>query len=642
MTGGAPGAASGATLANPAIASTSLAASMGAPGSEFAMIAHGTVELLGSIADRARRGYAVDAATGEVFPPDAALPPGRAMFASVRIAFPDSTVGPADGRADGPGHVLDTLTKLSGNGWRLTFVPPLEPALDRSLAVLRARPQDIRPPRQPVAMSGPGVAIDGRGVLVGVVDFGCDFAHPAFLDAQGRTRLLFLWDQNAAGNASLPGAMREQIEIDAALLSPDPYAALAYWPDRNCYAPAASRKTELVHGTHVLGVAAGRGLADCPPGVAPGAALAFVHLRPGALVSSGDPADVFDGVCAIFLRSTQLGLPAIVNLSLGANWGSHDGNTVYDGALDALLARPGRAITVAAGNEREAKLNIDGTVVAGRPAQLRWAFGAGDRTANTLRIFSDASDGRQTIACSIRSGGVVVAGPLAGGGNAQRLQAQGGLEGVLYSGLSETLGGTLQQIEIRVLPSGAAEGLEIALSTESSTPVAFDAWIDRDDRENASQSHFETDRPVTESTLACTACGRKTLCVGAFEHRVASLPPAEFSAEGLTRDARRKPDVSAPGLDVLAAAAYGGRTTPGQPWRNSATVRMSGSSAAAPHAAGVLALMLQLSPGLSAEAAAQILRETARLDAEDNAIEWHKQLGFGRIDAAATIARLAA
>ena len=84
------------------------------------------------------------------------------------------------------------------------------------------------------------------------------------------------------------------------------------------------------------------------PNMKPGAALAFVHLQPGALVSSGDPADVFDGVCAVFERAERLGMPAVVNLSLGANSGSHDGNTLYDCALDALLAKPGRAIAAAA------------------------------------------------------------------------------------------------------------------------------------------------------------------------------------------------------------------------------------------------------------------------------------------------------
>lgn len=511
----------GLASANSSIASAALAACMRVPGSEFAIIAEGTADRLAAIAAHAKLGFAVDALTGDVFAPGAELPPGRSLYASLRIQLPEST--------NGPGKVLDLFAALSGAGWRLQFLPRLVPALDRSLEIVRARPEDLRAFEVP----GPESVVNGRGVLLGVVDFGCDFAHPAFLDDQGRTRLLFLWDQNASAVGRVPGAIHEQGEINAALGRPDPYEALGYWPDKNCYVPAAARRTELVHGTHVLGVAAGKGVPGCPAGVAPGATLAFVHLRPGSMVTSGDPADVFDGVCAVFFRAEQLGLRAVVNLSLGANWGSHDGNTLYDCALDALLTRPGRAIAVAAGNERQAKLNFDGQVVAGSPVRLRWRFEPGDRTQNTLRIFSEVRDGVPLLECSIRSDGAEIASPMREGQNTQSFACAGALEGVIYSGLAPTRSSApLQHIEMLVRPSGVAEQLEVVLSTRSDVPVSFDAWIDRDDREQASQSHFDTAQPITRSTLACTACGHRTLCVGAFGHRVPELPPAGFSAEG--------------------------------------------------------------------------------------------------------------
>jgi hypothetical protein len=41
-------------------------------------------------------------------------------------------------------------------------------------------------------------------IVVGIIDDGCAFAHPAFCDAQGKTRVHFLWDQDAARTAALP------------------------------------------------------------------------------------------------------------------------------------------------------------------------------------------------------------------------------------------------------------------------------------------------------------------------------------------------------------------------------------------------------------------------------------------------------
>jgi subtilisin family serine protease len=625
-------ATTGVPLANPALATAALAAAIGMPGGELALIVAGTAEQIAALPAHARRGYAADAATGEIFAADAALPPGRTLYASARI-----DLAAAPGGADA---VLALLAQLASNGWSINPMPKLEPRLDRSLAVIRARPEDLQAATARAQRQNVPANLDGHGVLLGIVDFGCDFAHPAFLDADGHTRLAFLWDQNAAGGDALPGAFHEGEAIQSALAASDPYQALGYWPDRNSYAPAVARGAELVHGTHVMGVAAGRAIPGCPAGMAPGAALAFVHLRPGALVSSGDPADVFDGVCAVFERAERLGVPAVVNLSLGANSGSHDGNTLYDCALDALLARPGRAIAASAGNERQGRLRSGGQVAAGAPLTLRWCFEPGDRTPNTLRIFAPAPNAARSIACAVATGGAEISQKIDDAHNATWLMQGGAPTGMLYSGLAPTRGPeAVQHIEIRVRPSGEAETLDVTLTTDAPTPVAFDAWIDRDDREQASQSHFDVSPVITHSTLASTACGRRTVSVGAFEHRVAEFPAADFSSEGETRDGRSKPDVAAPGLDVLAAAAYGGRTTPGSPWQNSLVTRMSGTSAAAPHVAGLQALMLQAAPGLTAEQAAAIIRQTAT-PPDGTPGSWHPQLGYGRIDAAAAIARV--
>ena len=414
----------GRPLVNPAIATAAVAVCLGVPGNELALIGELEQELLSALPTHATVGYAADALTGEIFPPGAALPAGRRLFASIRIALPRTS----------PDEVLDTLAAIAANGWRIERAPRLAMALDRSVPVLRARPQDLP------AGAVPG-GINGRGVLLGVVDFGCDFAHKAFLTESGQTRLEFLWDQNAAPAAGgpvagpvpgpVPGATYERAAIDAALLQPDPYAALGYRPDANSYAPPLARGGNIVHGTHVLGVAAGRGMPDCPAGVAPGASLAFVHLQPGALVANGDPADVFDGVCAIFARAAALGMPAVVNLSLGANSGSHDGDSLFDRALDAVLAAPGRAISVSAGNERQARLHTDGTVTAGAPVRLQWRFAAGDPTQNALRVFCAAPNAVQPLQCSIHLEGAELSSAMAEGQNTQTLMRGGQPIGIL-------------------------------------------------------------------------------------------------------------------------------------------------------------------------------------------------------------------
>src|SRR5262245_1185229 len=92
---------------------------------------------------------------------------------------------------------------------------------------LRLRPGDFRRPREDRAT--------GKGVVIGVIDWGLDFAHPDFLNDDGGTRLLALWDQSADVQADGSGSygygrIWRPGEIDAALRSKNPYAALGYSP----------------------------------------------------------------------------------------------------------------------------------------------------------------------------------------------------------------------------------------------------------------------------------------------------------------------------------------------------------------------------------------------------------------------------
>ncbi|HET9514217.1 MAG TPA: hypothetical protein VFO95_09815, partial [Gemmatimonadales bacterium] len=73
----------------------------------------------------------------------------------------------------------------------------------------------------------------GRGVVVGVIDWGFDFAHPNFRNPDGSTRALALWDQSAPGPGPLPygyGRVFQREEINRALRADDPYTTLGYHP----------------------------------------------------------------------------------------------------------------------------------------------------------------------------------------------------------------------------------------------------------------------------------------------------------------------------------------------------------------------------------------------------------------------------
>ena len=117
----------------------------------------------------------------------------------------------------------------------------------------------------------PTLELMGEQVMIGFVDTGIDYTHPAFRNLDGSTRIEGLWDQTQQdgdppeGLSYGTGYSRE--EIDRALASGDPYAVV---PSRD----------EDGHGTYIASLAAGgAGEEEQFLGAAPEAVIAAVRLK---------------------------------------------------------------------------------------------------------------------------------------------------------------------------------------------------------------------------------------------------------------------------------------------------------------------------------------------------------------------------
>ena len=173
----------------------------------------------------------------------------------------------------------------------------------------------------------------GKGVIIGIVDQGIDFNHPDFKFPNGKTRVLRYWDHT----------------VDAA--SPtQPYGYGTFWDSTAINnGTCTSLETGTAHGTTVSGMAVGNARANSKnKGAAPEADIIVVETNFNLQNWTLSIADACD---YIFKVADSLGKPAVINLSLGAYLGSHDGRDPAAELMDSLLdAKKGRIIVCAAGN----------------------------------------------------------------------------------------------------------------------------------------------------------------------------------------------------------------------------------------------------------------------------------------------------
>ncbi|HSV58357.1 MAG TPA: S8 family serine peptidase, partial [Variovorax sp.] len=157
--------------------------------------------------------------------------------------------------------------------------------------------------------------------------------------------------------------------------------------------------------------------------------------------------------------------------------------------------------------------------------------------------------------------------------------------------------------------------VKVRLHALADREVPFHAWIERSD---SGQAHFKA--PVASHLLGSLSTGRQTVVVGAYDARKSGEPAAGFSSAGPTRDGRPKPEVAAPGMQVMAARS---RSEDG-------LTKKSGTSMAAPAVTGLIALMLAKARKERTSLSIEQIRAKLQEGVKGGASGWDPQLGAGR------------
>ncbi|MDC0231298.1 S8 family serine peptidase, partial [Aureispira] len=190
--------------------------------------------------------------------------------------------------------------------------------------------------------SGSGLlpqSYQGEGVLIGIIDDGFEWQHPDFLNADTTTRIMHLWDQTSSD------PLYQELF----------YGYGASWTNTDIDNFQCSHVPGN-HGSHVMGTAGGNARASGKYlGIAPKADLACVKVDEGSTFLT----DFVDGVNYLFDKADASGQACAINSSVGSYSSGHDGKDLYSQLIDnMLIAKSGRALIQAGGNERQTNFHL--------------------------------------------------------------------------------------------------------------------------------------------------------------------------------------------------------------------------------------------------------------------------------------------
>lgn len=421
----------------------------------------------------------------------------------------------------------------------------------------------------------PAIGLYGRGVIVGIIDTGIDYRHPAFMNNDKTTRILSIWDQTAEGTPPLGftfGSEYTKELINFALLSQHPYAIV---PTNDTYR----------HGTAIASIIAGRSNdKEGFTGVVPQADLVVVKLKEAKenlkrlfCVPTGalcyQESDIIMGIRYLLNVANKLNRPLVICLTLGTNQGGHDGRGALSTYLDNLMQLPKISIITSAGNEGNSRRHYYGEIAKEPYLDSLQLNSGGNDSEYFIEIWPHAPSrlSAQLTAPTWETSEIVK--PAIG--ECRKLSFQSIKTNVWVNNIlfeSET-GNQLILLRFRNMSPGI---WYIKLESQDKEPFSFHCWLPSGNL-ISNETYFVNSNPNTTITMQGDTAN--LLTVAAYNQNTGSI--LAESSRGYTRLGQIKPDLAAPGYNIPCAIPdfqYGTAT---------------GTGAAGAYAAGIAAMIIE-------------------------------------------------
>lgn len=463
----------------------------------------------------------------------------------------------------------------------------------------------------------------GRNVVVGVIDTGVDRSHPAIVSRN----MISLWDQTISGSGVTEGGYGQE------------FAGASI---------AANSTDEDGHGTHVANGAIGSdSAAPAYKGLATSGRLVFVK-------TDFNSAHVADAVLYIFRKASELGLPAVINLSLGGHDGPHDGTDALDKVINQNTG-PSKIAVCSAGNEGDDAIHALFTSVPADGIARGVSFSVPSNTYFVTLTGWYPNSAQLSAALKIPAGQTTPFQVIASGNTSGNSITTFGNLLVSISCPASNPNNNSYNIRVVVytsdgspIPTGNYQ-----LQLKNNSPVAsgaVDFWIIDDD---ISYRSVFTTRVVNNTKVGSPGSAAKAVTVGSYTSKssytdssgtvqnYSSVYPqgaiTPFTSPGPLRGgAILKPDMVAPGAMIVSARSQQALGFASYQTVNPYYVALSGTSMAAPIITGLIACMLEGDSAMGPATAKSRLMAASTLPGGTMGDgSWDESWGYGLVDASA-------